>query len=111
VTDRMFMRCGVWCWSRAWSDTETGRLLLLWEAGHSDDLIGRRLRRSAASVQKRRLNLGLRRNAGQPPWPPERLARAQRLRAAGLSSSAIARELGHKITRNMVIGALYRAAR
>jgi hypothetical protein len=88
MTDRMFMRCGVWCWSRLWSDIETDRLLLLWEAGHDDALIGRRLRRSAVSVQKRRLHLGLRRGAGPPRWPPERLARAQRLRAAGLSRKA-----------------------
>jgi hypothetical protein len=107
--DQMYMRCGVWCWRRAWVPFEIGRLQLLWEAGRSDAEIGKRLRRSAFSIQRKRLTLDLRRNRGSQPWPPERLVRAQRLRASGLSSSAIARELGHKVTRNMVIGALWRA--
>jgi DNA-binding CsgD family transcriptional regulator len=108
--DQMYMRCGVWCWRREWSAAEEDRLKRAFEAGANDDEIGRRLRRSAFSIRRKRLTLDLRRNRGSQPWPPERLARAQRLRAAGLSSSAIARELGHKVTRNMVIGALWRAA-
>jgi transposase-like protein len=105
----MYMRCGVWCWRREWSAAEEDRLKRAFEVGASDADIGKRLRRSASSVQRKRLTLGLRRNGQRLLWPPERVARAVALRAEGRSSSEIAREFGPAFTRNMVIGAIWRA--
>lgn len=107
--DQMYMRGGVWCWRRAWTAAEVDRLVRAFEVGASDAEIGRRLRRGASSVQRKRLNLGLRR-AKHTLWSTKQLAQAVELRVAGRSSSEIARELGPNFTRNMVIGALWRAA-
>jgi len=109
MTDRMYMRGRVWCWRRDWTAAEVDRLERAFEVGASDADIGKRLRRSASSVQRKRLTLGLRRNGRPLLWPPERVARAVALRAEGLSSSEIAREFGPAFTRNMVIGAIWRA--
>jgi len=108
----MYMRGGLWCWRRDWTAAEVDRLERAFEVGASDADIGKRLRRSASSVQRKRLTLGLRRNGqavARQAWTPERVARAVALRAEGRSSSEIAREFGPAFTRNMVIGAIWRA--
>lgn len=107
--DQMYMRLGVWFWRRAWTAAEVDRLVRAFEAGASDAEIGRRLRRSASSAQRKRLTLGLRR-AKRTLWSTKQLSLASELRVSGRSSSEIARELGPTFTRNMVIGALWRAA-
>lgn len=107
--DQMYMRLGVWFWRRAWTAAEVDRLVRAFEAGASDAEIGRRLRRSASSAQRKRLTLGLRR-AKRTLWSTKQLSLASELRVSGRSSSEIARELGPNFTRNMVIGALWRAA-
>jgi transposase-like protein len=110
MTDKMYMRGGVWCWRRAWSTAELERLERAFRAGASDAEIGKRLRRSTRSVERRRVRLGLHRQAvARQAWTPERVARAVALRAEGRSSSEIAREFGPAFTRNMVIGAIWRA--
>lgn len=103
-------RNGELAWYRPWTDEEKARLRALFEAGHDDVRIGKALDRTKGAVRIMRLKFGLRR--GRPnaerQWTPKMRADAVKLRRAGKSSSQIARYLGHGLTRNAVIGELWR---
>lgn len=103
-------RSGELAWYRLWTDAEKARLRALFDAGRDDAAIGRALNRTPNAVRHMRMDLGLLR--GRPnaerQWTPKMRADAVKLRRRGKSSSEIARYLGRGLTRNAVIGELWR---
>jgi hypothetical protein len=102
--------------SRPWTEEEDIELLrhclrldALARTDAMDAAIAWKLKRSRAAVRSRRYTLAgvLRQEA--PRWPMQRINRALLLREAGLSLTAIAKEIG--TTRCAVSGQLHRLRR
>lgn len=104
----------------SWSDSDDRRLQQVWsDASFTIENIARSMGRSTEAVRRRaaRIELpprraGMVRHKAADVWNKDTIAELLRLRATGLSGRQIAaqmnRDLGSNLTRNQVIGKLYR---
>lgn len=91
-----------------WDAARDARLTELWNAGLSLADIAFKMSTTAGAIGDRRHLIGLPPRKTAKGWTPERVETVRRLWLAGRSASEIAREMNCGLSRNSVIGKVFR---
>ena len=96
---------------RGWTQTEDDCIRQMAAAGIAANIIGSKIDRSGSAVYRRALIIGVRlagRHSVLAYWDPQRLAQAGQWWLQNKTAGWIAKQLGQGVTKNSVIGKMYR---